>query len=57
LFRDGDVDSLVQGILHAVENREQLPAMGRAARQLAESRANWDLNFPKLFDAYRIAMS
>ena len=55
LFRDGDEQSLTNGILHAVENREQLPVMGRAARQLAESRGNWEKNFPKLFDAYEIA--
>ncbi len=57
LFRDGNVDSLVEGILRAVDQREQLPAMGQAARQLAESRANWEKNFPKLFEAYRIALS
>jgi len=57
LFRDGDVGALTDGILHAAENREQLLAMGRAARQLAESRANWEANFPKLFEAYKIAMS
>jgi len=57
LFRDGDTDSLTEGILYAVENRVQLPAMGRAARQLAESRANWEANFPHLFEAYEIALS
>jgi glycosyltransferase involved in cell wall biosynthesis len=57
LFRDGDVDSLTNGMLHAVKKRGQLPAMGRAARALAEARANWDLNFPRLFEAYRIALN
>ena len=57
LFRDGDVDSLTEGILHAWGVREQLPAMGCAARQLAESRANWEKNFPKLFEAWEIALS
>ncbi len=57
LFRDGEVESLTGGILHAVENRGQLPAMGRAARALAEARANWELNFPRLFDAYEMALS
>ncbi len=56
LFRDGDVDSLTEGILHAVDVREQLPAMGRAARQVAESRGNWEKNFPKLFEAWEIAL-
>ncbi|MBM3143728.1 MAG: glycosyltransferase family 4 protein [Chloroflexi bacterium] len=57
LFRDGDVSSLTEGILGVVDHREQLPAMGVAARQLAESRANWEENFPKLFEAYRIAFT
>jgi hypothetical protein len=57
LFRDGDVESLSEGILQAWEARHQLPAMGHAARQLAESRANWDKNFPKLFAAYQIALN
>jgi len=56
LFRDGDVDSLTEGILRAVDHREQLPAMGRAARHLAETRANWEQNFPQLFEAYQIAL-
>ncbi len=56
LFRDGDVGSLLEGILQAVDQWEQLPAMGRAARKLAEARANWDKNFPHLFEAYQIAM-
>ncbi len=56
LFRDGDVDSLTKGILQAMGQREQLPAMGRAARQLAEARANWEKNFPRLFEAYQIAL-
>jgi L-malate glycosyltransferase len=54
-FKDGDVDSLVAGITHAVENRDQLPTMSRAARQMAESRGNWETNFPKMFEAYEIA--
>ena len=57
LFRDRDVDSLREGILHAVADRAQLPAMGRAARQLAVSRANWDANFQRLFEAFEIALN
>jgi glycosyltransferase involved in cell wall biosynthesis len=57
LFKDGDVESLKNGILQAVEQREQLPAMSHAARQLAEARGNWEVNFPKLFEAYEIALS
>jgi len=57
LFRDGDVESLLQGILHAFDHRQELGSMGRVARQAAESRANWEKNFPRLFEAYEIALS
>jgi glycosyltransferase involved in cell wall biosynthesis len=57
LFRDGDVDSLSEGIIHAWESRSQLPAMGQAARRIAEARADWDKNFPQLFEAYQIALN
>lgn len=57
LFRDGDVESLTNGILHAVESRGQISAMGQAARALAESRGNWEKNFPRLFEAYEIALN
>jgi hypothetical protein len=30
--------------------------MGRAARRLAEQRANWQRNFPKLLEAYDLAL-
>ncbi len=56
LFKDGDAAALEAAICHAVENRERLPQIGRAARQLAETRGNWDVNFPRLFDAYQIAL-
>ena len=54
-FPDGDADALAQAILQAVEQRASLPAMGRKARQLAESRADWQKNFRELETAYRIA--
>jgi len=57
LFRDGDVDSLTNGILQAVENWAQLPMMGGAARQLAEVRGDWTKNFPNLFKAFDIAIT
>ncbi len=56
-FRDGDADSLAQGILQAIEQRERLPAMGRSARRIAEQRADWEKNFPHLLDGYRLALS
>jgi glycosyltransferase involved in cell wall biosynthesis len=57
LFGDGDVGSLLNGILKAFENRQELPTMGLSARQIAEARANWETNFPQLFEAYKIALS
>ena len=57
LFEDGDVASLSNGILQAIENREQLSFMARAARQLAEARGDWSKNFPKLLKAYEVALS
>jgi len=56
LFPEGDADALAQAILKAVEERERLPEMGRAARRLAEQRADWKKNFPQLFDAYQLAL-
>jgi glycosyltransferase involved in cell wall biosynthesis len=57
LFRDGDVGSLLEGILYALDHRSQLDDMGRAARRTAESRGDWLKNFPRLFEAYEIALS
>jgi L-malate glycosyltransferase len=57
LFPDGDADALAQSILRTVEQRERLPEMGRRARALAVQRADWDKNFPRLFEAYNIALS
>lgn len=57
LFRDGDVDSLTAGILNAVRERKRLPEMGRAARSLAEQRADWNRNFQQLLHAYDLAVS
>jgi len=54
LFRDGDPADLERAILHAVEHRDQLPALSRAARQLAEERGDWDKNFPHLLEAWEM---
>lgn len=56
LFRDGDPADLERAILHAIEHRAQLPAMSRAARQLAEQRGDWDKNFPKLLEAWEMVI-
>jgi len=56
LFADGDAEALAQGILQAVENRQRLAEMGRAARALVKQRANWEKNFPQLLKAYALAL-
>jgi glycosyltransferase involved in cell wall biosynthesis len=55
LFSPGDSGAMAEGILQAVEQRQSLPTIGQAARNLAEKRANWELNFQTLFKAYQIA--
>lgn len=55
LFKDGDAQSLAQGILRAVDQRYKLKKIGKQARQLAEVRADWNQNFEKLLAAYQMA--
>ncbi len=56
LYPDGSSESLASAILNAVEQRPSLPEMGRQARSIAEARADWNMNFPKLENAYAIAL-
>ncbi len=57
LFPDGDEQALAEAILSAVEARQRLPEMGRAARAIAEQRADWDRNFKELLKAYQLALT
>lgn len=57
LFPDGDAGALSQAIVEAVHQRQKLLDMGRAARRLAEERADWRKNFPVLLNAYRSVLS
>jgi glycosyltransferase involved in cell wall biosynthesis len=52
LFPDGNADALAAKILSAAAHRETLPGMGRAAREVAERRADWKSNFSQLLHAY-----
>lgn len=56
LFREGDAAHLASSLLQAIRARTELPQMGHAARLVAEERANWEENFPKLLDAYQLAL-
>jgi glycosyltransferase involved in cell wall biosynthesis len=56
LFPDGDANALAEAMLATVDNRQLLPGMGRNARLVAETRADWNMNFPMLEQAYRIAL-
>jgi len=53
LFRDGDVDHLLEKIALAISQRERLPGIGRAGRRSAERRADWKKNAETLMNVYR----
>lgn len=53
LFRDGDVDHLAEKILAVMNQRENLPEIGRTSRSEAEKRADWKKNAAALMDVYR----
>jgi len=55
LFPDGDADALASAILQAYEGRKNLVKIGRAARAVAEEKADWKKNFQKLLEAYELA--
>jgi L-malate glycosyltransferase len=56
LFPDGDAEALAGLFLQACEERSRLAGMGLAARKVAEQRANWNANFPRLLEAYELAL-
>jgi glycosyltransferase involved in cell wall biosynthesis len=53
LFRDGDADHLAEKILAAMNQRENLPEIGRASRGEAEKRADWKKSAEALMQVYR----
>jgi glycosyltransferase involved in cell wall biosynthesis len=56
LFPDGDADALAAKITQAMDQRNGLHEIGRAARALAEERADWKKNSAKLMQAYEQAL-
>ena len=56
LFADGSVEALERGLLRAAQEKDALRRMGAQARQVTEARANWEANFPRLLEAYEMAV-
>jgi L-malate glycosyltransferase len=56
-FRDGDPRSLADTILKAYGEKERLKAMGLAGRKATETKADWNSNFPRLYEAYALAQA
>jgi glycosyltransferase involved in cell wall biosynthesis len=54
IFADGNAKILAETILRVAENRDTLSEIGAHARQKAEERADWQKNFQKLLEAYRL---
>ena len=57
LFPDGNYEALAQMMIDASKQRQELTIMSKQARKLAEQRANWKINFPRLLDAYHMALN
>jgi glycosyltransferase involved in cell wall biosynthesis len=52
LVEPGDVDGILDAILHLAADRELLPRMGRAARKRVESEFSKDVVLPKMEAIY-----
>lgn len=55
-FADGEVDALTQGIFTVVQQKDDLMSMGQIARDVVEVRADWNKNYPKMIEAYQMAI-
>ena len=55
LFKDGNLNSLVEKLL-ALPEDPNIASYGKAARLVAEERADWQRNFQKLLMAYEMAV-
>jgi glycosyltransferase involved in cell wall biosynthesis len=56
VFPTGDSEAIANVIMNALEDPSALDQIGKAGRKVVETRADWNLNFPKLLDAYRMAL-
>jgi len=52
VFKDNDAYGLAEQILDAASNREEIQKRGKNARNKAEEKANWTLNFQRLLETY-----
>jgi glycosyltransferase involved in cell wall biosynthesis len=59
LFCDGDIEALSEQLLQISSHPAALPRISRAARKVAEARADWNRNFRVLLRSYQrvVAMS
>jgi len=57
LFKMGNVSEIMKALRRAFEHKETLLEMGKEARQTVEKKANWKKNFPKLLEAYSMAVN
>lgn len=57
LFPDGDYEALAAKILQVLDDQKSMRSMGKAARATIEKRADWKKNFPKLLEAYQLAVT
>lgn len=55
LFKDGDHNQLAEKIMQAVQERDELPEIGKNARASAQEKANWPRNVQILLGAYQKA--
>jgi len=55
-FRSGDAGSLTDAILATRAAGAGLQARGKRSRAIAEARADWGRNSPRLLEAYRMAL-
>jgi glycosyltransferase involved in cell wall biosynthesis len=57
MFKTGDSESLAQCILSIYNNKDKFPQIRLEAREIAESKANWKVNFQKNLHAYQLALN
>jgi glycosyltransferase involved in cell wall biosynthesis len=55
-FADGAVEALTRGIKTAVQHKDDLRSIGQRAREVVETRADWNKNYPKMIEAYQMAI-